>query len=788
MRRRVLTALALILATHTTALAADPVTGPSASPSPQPSAAPEGGRHRTFVDVTVDKEDRGQALAVFDEGGVFLTRGDLQTLGVPTDDAVCIRISGACYIALGALKPEVTYTFDQTTLTLAIVLSASLLPKKELALGLQAPAIVDDHVRGNVLNYSLNDAPDSSLAGILDDRFGIAKDTVVQGGVGRTTAGLVQRTYTNLVVDDPDAQRRLIVGDTTAIGGDVGGSFEFGGVEIQRQFSLDPYTINYPTPTLQTAIDQPSQALIFVNGTLVKTVDLPPGYYTLSNIPVVAGLSNAQVVIRNAYGQTTYNTGDFGAVTLLKKGLTDYQYGFGFLRENLGLPSQSYGPAVLTARYRIGMSDQATIGGLVQSSGGLENVGSDYDVQIGAGVLHAAASESIGSDRNGLNGALAYTTTSLRQSFGVAVMAQGKQYTPVSSFAPEFQTLSTALVYWSHQITRLASINISEQLTKYFDEGTVQQTLVGLTQQLGPWTLSASATLQTSPTVAGAPGGTTRSLAVTFVRTIGSQSNVTTTEAVNVQTGPNAASGYELTSSALSPLDSSYDVGIQTKPGGGVQFGGSANLATPYAALQLYASPGTKWSSINATLQGAIVSTPKGTYFTQAVNDAYALVETGVPGADVYLSGTYVGKTSPNGAMVVPFLQSNYANNINVSNQGLPLTQILEGAANANVGPGYHNGAIFKNHVERVHAVSGKLLFAQGANEIVPMYGDAKLSIAKLEYESPIDEDGRVYFQGVPPGTYELTIAVPGKTCATSVQVPAFDSPTYNFGTIRCTI
>ena len=759
-----------------------------ALPSPSPSPAPA--YHRSFVDLSIDGEPAGSVLAVFNDGtDVLLTRGDLRQHGIPIGKAPCVTISDACYISLADLKPSIGYSFDENALSVDISLGAGLLPRKAMAVGLQAPEMSDVHVRGNVLDYSFNGGPQQKLAGTLDDRFGIANDVVLEGGVGRTTSGFVQRTFTDITIDDPSAQRRDVVGDTASEGDAFGGGFEYGGFTVQRQFSLDPYSITYPTPTLQTAITQPSQAQIYVNGVLVKTIDLPPGYYTLNNLPVVAGISNAQVVIRNAYGASTFNTGTFGGVSLLRPGLSDYQFGAGFLRENLGEPDQSYGPAVGTASYRIGISNAATIGGLLQSADGTTDAGATYDAQIGAGVLQAAAGVSAGSGaRNGSAGLLSYSATTTKNGFAIALQAQSGDFTPVSSFVPAVEQFSSAVVAWSRQITHQLSLTLSEQISNYADQGAIKQTALAFTQQLGVWTMTGSYGIGSSPATAQTPAQHTQSLSVSFIRTLPSRSNTTLSEAVNVQTGPGAASGVEINSSALSPMDSSYNAVLQTKPGGGIEGGGWVNLASQYGTLQLYGSPGSTLSQIGGELDGAIVSTSKGTFFTQSVPDAYALVVTGVPKAPVYYSGMYVGATTRNGAMVVPFLQSNFANNISVSNGGLPLDQILVGAGSGNVAPSYHNGALVEDRVVTVHAIVGKVMFQEGNNRIPPMYGDARLELAQLHYDSPIDDEGRVYFQNVPPGRYDLRITVPGKTCTTAVDIPAFSSVVYKMGTVACKI
>jgi outer membrane usher protein len=762
------------------------------------------GRHRTFVDVTWNGEPRGKVLAVFDDtGDIWLSRGDLSAFGVPAGSAACLTESEMCYLALADFKSSLAFTFSTDTLTLTVKTTASLLEQKTIDFANPAPHFDNAHITGNVLNYALTVLPHSSFAGTLDDRFGVAKNVVVEAGAGRTTDGLLQRTYTDVTIDNPQSEERTIVGDTTAVGGDLGGSFQMGGVVVQRQFSLDPYAVNFPTPSLRTAITQPSTAQILVNGVVVRTVDLPPGYYDLNSLPIATGINNAQVIIRNAYGQQTYDVGEYGAVTLLRKGLTDYQYGVGFLRENVGLPNEGYGPFAASAHYRLGLSDVATIGAVAQESNGLTNGGVDYDVQLGPGVLHAGVGGSFGRASglssngttdvqlsglraNGTTEVLGYSSNASRFGASFLLQAQTPGYTQIQSFIPEFVTQHAAILTLSTEISRSLSVSASEQATKYAGAGTLAQTTFGVSKQLGKWSLAGSYSIGATPTQAGIPGGTTRSVAVSLLRSLWSTGNSTGSEAVNMQTGPNAVSGYQITTTATSPLLSSYNLAIQNRSGGGIGIGGWANIGTPYATLDLLSQPGGGSGGLSATLSGALTTTRKGTYFTQPVQDGYALVDVGLPNVPVYVNGQYAGATNHSGAMVAPFLQSNLQNTISVSSRGLPMTEMLGNGTDSNVGPSYHNGTVVKVQAQSVHAVRGIVLLRAGAQDVIPMYGDAVLSLSGTTYSSPIDDTGRVYWQGIRAGRYQLTVTLPTRSCTTSIDVPRFSEAVYNLGTIRC--
>src|SRR5204862_5245724 len=88
---------------------------------------------------------------------------------------------------------------------------------------------------------------------------------------------------------------------------------------------------------------------------------VPPGPFSIANIPTVNGSGNVQLGVRDLFGREQIISQPFYAsVNLLKAGLEDYSYEAGFERNNFGVESFDYGRAVASATYRRGLTDRLT--------------------------------------------------------------------------------------------------------------------------------------------------------------------------------------------------------------------------------------------------------------------------------------------------------------------------------------------------------------------------------------------------------------------------------------------
>ena len=92
--------------------------------------------------------------------------------------------------------------------------------------------------------------------------------------------------------------------------------------------------------------------------------DVPPGPFELNNIPVASGAGNAQIVVRDVFGrETTANQPYYYSTGVLERGLSEYVYSAGFVRDNFGSTSFDYGSPALLGFHRQGITDSLTAGG-----------------------------------------------------------------------------------------------------------------------------------------------------------------------------------------------------------------------------------------------------------------------------------------------------------------------------------------------------------------------------------------------------------------------------------------
>jgi outer membrane usher protein len=157
--------------------------------------------------------------------------------------------------------------------------------------------------------------------------------------------------------------RRVTLGDSFVSAGILGGTELLGGLSIAKNFSLDPYFIRSPSQDISGILTTPSTVDVYRNGVLIKQEYLPPGSFSLNNIPTQVRQGNTQVVIRDALGNThQINSPYYLGSQLLAQGLSDYDYGVGFQRTDL-TASFRYSAPEISAFHRYGLTNWLTVGG-----------------------------------------------------------------------------------------------------------------------------------------------------------------------------------------------------------------------------------------------------------------------------------------------------------------------------------------------------------------------------------------------------------------------------------------
>ncbi len=201
----------------------------------------------------------------------------------------------------------------------------------------------------------------------------------------------------------------------------------FGGIQIQRDFALQPDLITFPIPQFLGQAAVPSTVDLYVDGLRRYSGETPAGPFQLGTVPIVNGAGNAQVVVTDALGrQSTFDFPFYTTSQLLKPGLDDYSVDFGFVRQHYGIESFDYSSdPTASAVYRRGMTDWLTVETHAEGISGVANAGAGGVVRIGdGGVLTGSVAESRGSHADGHQAGLGYSWRNTWFNFALDSPAQ----------------------------------------------------------------------------------------------------------------------------------------------------------------------------------------------------------------------------------------------------------------------------------------------------------------------------------------------------------------------------
>ena len=318
--------------------------------------------------VDINRQRLDQTVSVLEDpaGMLYLSLKDLQRWRLRIPDAGAqLDYQGEKYFPLSALAGA-SHAFDPRKLTLMIELrpEAFAPSSRDTAPARFAPPTRPGH--GGFFNYDLvaSDAPGSiQRAGQFEfgyfNGMGVGTSSMLAENLGGSAR--VTRLETTWTTDYPDKLQSLHLGDSVNRPGSWGRSLRFGGIQYGSNFATQPGFARFP---LQSAAGQavlPSTVDVFVNNALVSRQNVPPGPFSINNLPTVTGAGEVRLVVRDLFGREQLVTQPFYASqSLLREGLEDFSYEMGRVRENFGINSNDYGDWLGSATYRRGVSERVT--------------------------------------------------------------------------------------------------------------------------------------------------------------------------------------------------------------------------------------------------------------------------------------------------------------------------------------------------------------------------------------------------------------------------------------------
>jgi outer membrane usher protein len=800
--------LAVLAALSCTALGiarADPPAEPAEPPAP--TAAPAPGVP-AFLDLVVNQLPGEPVLVLLgDDGDAWVAVEDLVRARVSGFAGRRVTHDGRELVSLRSLAPDLRFEADDRALALRITAGPALLGRVQLDLRSRSRPtnLVVASAPGAFLNYSataVGDLHASDRPREAEQLSGAAELGLTAGrGLLLNTAsvlpdGAVVRGTSTLTYDRLEHLQRFTVGDQPAAGDALGGSALVAGVGAAKDLSLDPYFVHAPLPTASVFAASPSVLEVWVNGQLVRETPVAPGSLELANIPVTTGTNDVRTVLRDAFGrrQETDAT-QYLASGQLAPGLSDWSVQAGAIRRSFGQASFDYGAPLLMARGRRGLDELLTGALRLEASvdgGGraLVSSGGSLIAATRFGEVEAGLAASRDDDRPGAAGLLAWRYGSRWFSTTAHVRLLSDHYAHASLAAETDRELWRAGITFGAP-SRWGGFSIDYSAGHPRSGGVVERGGVRLSFPLGSggsFLVSASGSRGPSqPAEARVLG--------TAIFALGRRTSGDT----GVETRVTDAPGPAMSSPAAT-------AGVQrslpsNESGFGYRLRGAADrdASTVSGAIQGQAPFGRAEATVTRALTGDVggVATASGgvataggkIFFTRALHQGFALVRVpGVPHVRTYLENQLVGRTDEDGDVLVAGLLPYYGHRLSIEDTDVPVTYAVGGVEQTVAAPN-RGVATVRFDVQRIQAVTGRLVAPGIAGATPPAYGTLTVELVGGATTSPIGADGTFWLEQLPAGHHPAQIVWKHGTCGFTLSVPPnATTDIVDLGTVGCAV
>lgn len=680
------------------------------------------GARDLYLEVHIDGQST-ELVAAFHEddvGRLSATASELTEIGLRVPSGA----SPDALVALDALA-GVRYAYHEAEQRIAFATSAvdtrvARVFRAEPAA--QEAGVAEDARQdlGLVVNYAFGTAGHyddgtvsglDRLAGQVDTRLSTAYGTLSTGSLAAVTLrgpddgdgwqdrGELTRLDTAWTFSDTKRRMAYRAGDLVTGGLSWTRPVRLGGAQVARDLSIRPDLVTVPLPDVSGSAAVPSTVEVLVNGARAFRGSVPAGPFEIADVPVPAGRSDATLVVEDALGNRTEQDLTLAAPpTLLAKGLFSFSAAAGLPRRNYGVKSFDYARTPVGAvTGRAGVADWLTLeahaeGGTEVLNGGIGAVAalghlgtvegavaasrsgarSGFLVSGGLRLEHDLGMVSLRSQRRfGDYDDIASTTAVCEadQPFCGAVplaidqvsLALGRaiggfetsvSYAEVVAADSERSRLLTFGA--SRAMPRRSSLSLRGVWEPETDEFAFYG---GLSMPLGDW---GHASLQVEN--AGLDTGLFGAQHLVGEASEGRRVGLTVSRHASGERGLDGRAHIERHGTrTLASLGATYN-------------GEKGRLSGSVHGKQ--GADGRMSGTLNLAAEGAIV-VMDGVHATQRVEDAFVVVDAGVPGAKVLRENREVGVTGRRGRLLVPDLRGLEPNRIAISPEGLPANVIL---------------------------------------------------------------------------------------------------------------
>ncbi|WP_370308368.1 fimbria/pilus outer membrane usher protein [Sinimarinibacterium flocculans] len=708
-----------------------------------------------YLDVVVNQVPTRRVVQVFadEDRRLYAWPSNLHALGIAVDDLPQDR-----YLGLDAV-PGVDFRYDAARQQLHVDARVDRLDLQRRSIDTVGHRRWSaDAQAGALLNYD--------LFAIHDRQGTVSAATALRvfGGTGIfESSGLSQlreqgdsepyvRLDSNWTRYAPSGLWTLSVGDFVSGALPWTRATRLGGIQLRRDFSLQPGLITYPIPQFLGEAALPSTIELYVDGVRRYDGDVAPGPFELTAPPAVSGTGQARLVITDTLGRSQVLSFDFyNASRLLQRGLSDYSVELGQVRRNYGIDSFDYRDGMAgSASLRHGLRDWLTLEAHAEGADGLAVAGAGALVGLGHwGTLHGAGAYSSG-DGDGSLSHLGYNRTAGGFVVDYALQRTHGDYRDLAAVdgrAPP-RRAERALVglganaggQWSLSYVRLDRV----------EEGRSRS--LGLSYSVAPLPrLSLFASLN-------------RDLDDDHALGVFAGLSVSLGHRISVGAAAERRDGHERYSAYASrpvPTDGGGGWALRSER---ADTGNTHQIEAGYRADRVQWRGGLRRDgdrdSVFAGVGGAVVLMERSVFLARSVDDGFALVSTGgVADVPVLLENRQIGRTDAHGHYLLTGLNAWQPNRIAIDPLHLP-PQIRFDHEQLSAVPAARAGTVARFGLERTRAAL--LVLHQADGSAVPLgsrvhHGEAATAV--------VGYDGQVYLEELQAHNRVDVVRADGSVC-----------------------
>ncbi|MBA3511575.1 fimbria/pilus outer membrane usher protein [Sphingomonas sp.] len=753
------------------------LTAPNAGAAPQNQRAQADAElQETLLSVSVNGEPAGEPVPVLRRPGnqFYVSAELLATWRLGDGTLPAVSHGGQQHYLLNGIS-GVKLQLDEATQTLRVAVPAETFRPTRLS---YAPVEIDDEVVGGTgafANYDVSaQAADgvTSVGGAFEagifTRFGVGIASFL--GRWENAGAELVRLDTHWTIDDPIGMRSLRLGDGITRGGVGGGPLRFGGIQLARKFAVQPGFVTIPLPSLGGTAAVPSIVDIYVNDALRDSRNVRPGPFEITDVPVVTGSGDVQLIVRDLLGrEQIFTQAYYAAPSLLRRGLHDYSYEIGFLRRSFGEKSHAYGPLALSATHRYGFTNSFTAEAHVEASKDVQTAGLAAGLVItGVGHVQASMAGSRSAPGAGLSAAVAFERRTRGASFGLTAEFNSDDYASLG-WTPERRAPAAIIRGFAGIPLEFGSLGVSYLRRDGRTEPNVEFVSANASLRLGRL---GSLHLAGRKSLKGDRGLSADLLVVMPFR------------------GASSSTGASLLNDRLTfkaalqrnvPVGQGLGYQFTVSSGEFTRIDGRITAHTSFGAHDAQLTWTDGRTGVRLSTAGGLATVGGEVFASRKLDQSFATVRVGdYPNVRVYADNQLVGRTGANGRVVIPRLRPFERNSLRIDVADLPMNAELSGEERT-VRPYDRHGIEVDFGVKPARAGIVRIVLADGS--LLPAGSMVILDQGSEQFVSA--PGGEVYLTGLDAENW-ATASWSDGSCRLQFRFAQTTDPQPHLGDVKC--